>query len=123
MVCTAGTLIGFRTQRPCVSSYRLQRYMFLGESPNVLPIFLGNFGVVLPIFLGNFAARILCIVPDSLSIMVLCDGAHSLQRPQMDPRSLPGKRLGLDGRVAGVYGGYPSGISAVIHFRLRSLRA
>ena len=40
--------------------------MFLGESPNVLPIFLGNFGVVLPIFLGNFAVRILCIVPDSL---------------------------------------------------------
>ena len=76
MVCTAGTLIGFRTQRPCVSSYRLQRYMFLGESPNVLPIFLWNFGVVLPIFLwnfgvvlpiflGNFAVRILCVVPDS----------------------------------------------------------
>ncbi len=56
----------------------LQRYMFLGESPNVLPIFLGNFGVVLPIFLGNFAARILCIVPDSLSIMVLCDGVPEL---------------------------------------------
>ena len=107
--------------------------MFLGESPNVLPIFLGNFwfclpiflgnfGVVLPIFLGNFAVRILCIVPDPLSIMVLCDGAHSLQRPQMDPRSLPGKRLGFDGRVAGVYGGYPRGISAVMHFRLRSLK-
>ena len=41
------------------------------------------------------------------------DGSHSLQRPQMDPLTLFSRRSGLDGRFAGLYGGYPSGVSAI----------